>query len=79
MLYYIQIPHYNGGTVYVEEKYAKDSCCYFLSDPFHLENMRDFCGYKDIGQVIDKLVREKRLSQSNCIKEVNHDKSNKSR
>lgn len=46
---------------------------------FHLENMRNFCGYKDIGQVIDKLVREKRLSQSSCIQEVNYDKSNKSR
>lgn len=46
---------------------------------FHLENMRSFCGYKDIGQVIDKLVREKRLSQSSCIKEVHHDKPNKSR
>jgi hypothetical protein len=26
---------------------------------YHLENMRKFSGYKDIGQVIDKLVREK--------------------
>lgn len=37
---------------------------------FHLENMRKFCEYKDIGQVIDKLVREKRLSQSSFIQEV---------
>ena len=27
---------------------------------YHLENMRHFCGYNDIGRVIDKLVREKR-------------------
>ena len=27
---------------------------------YHLENMRQFCGYHDIGRVIDKLVREKR-------------------
>lgn len=27
---------------------------------YHLENMRQFCGYNDIGRVIDKLVREKR-------------------
>ena len=44
---------------------------------FHLENMRKFNGYKDIGQVIDKLVREKRISQSMYIQEVNHDNSNK--
>lgn len=41
--------------------------------------MRKFSGYKDIGQVIDKLVREKRISQSMYIQEVNHDNSNKSR
>lgn len=34
---------------------------------YHLENMRKFSGYKDIGQVIDKLVREKRISQSMYI------------
>ena len=46
---------------------------------FHLENMRKFSGFKDIGQVIDKLIREKRISQSIYIQEVNHDKSNKHR
>lgn len=30
---------------------------------YHLENMRQFCGYNDIGRVIDKLVREKRIEQ----------------
>ena len=44
-----------------------------------LENMRKFSGYKDIGQVIDKLVREKRISQSMYIQELNHDNSNKHR
>lgn len=44
---------------------------------FHLENMRKFSGYKDIGQVIDKLVREKRISQSMYIKEANNDNSSK--
>lgn len=29
---------------------------------YHLENMRQFCGYKDIGRVIDKLVRDKQIS-----------------
>lgn len=37
---------------------------------FHLENMRQFCNYKDIGQVIDKLVREKRLEQYDTFQEV---------
>ena len=46
---------------------------------YHLESMRKFSGYKDIGQVIDKLVREKRISQSMYIKEVNHDNANKHR
>ena len=46
---------------------------------FHLENMRKFSGYKDIGQVIDKLVREKRISQSMYIKEADNDNSNKHR
>ena len=29
---------------------------------YHLETMRQFCGYKDIGHVIDKLVRENQMS-----------------
>lgn len=28
---------------------------------YHLENMAQFCGHKDLGRVVDKLVREKRL------------------
>lgn len=31
---------------------------------YHLQNMAQFCGHKDIGRVIDKLVREKRLEQN---------------
>lgn len=46
---------------------------------FHLENMRNFSGYKDIGQVIDKLVREKRISQSMYIKGGAYDKPDKYR
>lgn len=46
---------------------------------YHLENMKKFSGYKDIGQVIDKLVREKRISQSTYIQEANNDNSNKHR
>ena len=46
---------------------------------YHLESMRKFSGYKDIGQVIDKLVREKRISQSIYIQEANHDTTTKSR
>lgn len=29
---------------------------------YHLENMRQFCKYDDLGKVIDKLVREKQIS-----------------
>lgn len=29
---------------------------------YHLENMAQFCGHKDLGRVIDKLVREKRVT-----------------
>lgn len=36
---------------------------------YHLENMRRFHKYKDIGQVIDKLVREKQISLSRIYKE----------
>ena len=55
---------------------SKKSCTMAL---WLIVNMMKFSGYKDIGQVIDKLVREKRISQSTYIKEVNHDNSNKSR
>lgn len=46
---------------------------------FHLENMRKFSGYKDIGQVIDKLVREKRIYQSMYIQGGAYDKPDKYR
>lgn len=36
---------------------------------YHLENMRRFHKYKDIGQVIDKLVREKQISLSRIYRE----------
>lgn len=35
---------------------------------YHLENMRQFCGYNDIGRVIDKLVREKRESMNEGVR-----------
>lgn len=28
---------------------------------YHLEQMAQFCGYHDLGRVIDKLVREKQI------------------
>ena len=34
---------------------------------YHLENMAQFCGHKDLGRVIDKLVREKRIDQNESI------------
>ncbi len=40
------------------------SCLVSAQTLFHLENMRQFCRYKDIGHVIDKLVREKRMSHN---------------
>lgn len=36
---------------------------------YHLESMRGFHKYKDIGQVIDKLVREKQISLSRIYRE----------
>jgi len=38
------------------------SCLVSSQTLFHLEHMRQYCGYKDIGHVIDKLVREKQMS-----------------
>ncbi len=35
---------------------------------YHLENMRQFCGYSDIGRVIDKLVREKRVELNEGVR-----------
>ena len=46
---------------------------------YHLENMRKFSGYKDIGQVIDKLVQEKRITQSMYIQGGAYGKPDKSR
>lgn len=46
------------------------SCLVSSQTLFHLENMRQFCGYKDIGRVIDKLVREKQMSHHVTIEET---------
>ena len=35
---------------------------------YHLENMAQFCGHKDLGRVIDKLVREKRVDQNEEVR-----------
>lgn len=35
---------------------------------YHLENMRQFCGYNDIGRVIDNIVREKRESMNEGVR-----------
>ena len=35
---------------------------------YHLENMRQFCGYDDIGRVIDKLVREKQIELNEGVR-----------
>ena len=35
---------------------------------YHLENMAQFCGHKDLGRVVDKLVREKRLDQNEGVR-----------
>ncbi len=29
---------------------------------YHLNNLRKICGYKEIGMVVDRLVREKMMS-----------------
>lgn len=39
------------------------SCLVSSQTLFHLEFMRQFYGYKDIGHVIDNLVREKQMSR----------------
>lgn len=41
---------------------------------YHLDNMRQFCGYEDIGRVIDKLVREKQIELNEGVR--NHAESN---
>lgn len=40
---------------------------------YHLENMRQFCGYNDIGRVIDKLVREKRVEMNEGVRNYAED------
>ena len=35
---------------------------------YHLENMAQFCGHRDLGRVVDKLVREKRLDQNEGVR-----------
>lgn len=35
---------------------------------YHLENMRQFCGFSDIGRVIDKLVREKQIELNEGVR-----------
>lgn len=35
---------------------------------YHLENMRQFCGFNDIGRVIDKLVREKQIELNEGVR-----------
>ena len=35
---------------------------------YHLENMRQFCGFTDIGRVIDKLVREKQIELNEGVR-----------
>ena len=37
------------------------STCVSAQTLYHLENMRQFCGFNDIGRVIDKIVREKQI------------------
>lgn len=35
---------------------------------YHLENMRQFCEFNDIGRVIDKLVREKQIELNEGVR-----------
>lgn len=35
---------------------------------YHLENMRQFCGFNDIGRVIDKLVRDKQIELNEGVR-----------
>lgn len=36
---------------------------------YHLENMAQFCGHKNLGRVIDKLVREKQMSLNEGVRD----------
>ena len=40
---------------------------------YHLENMRQFSGYNDIGHVIDKLVREKQISLNEGVRHATNE------
>ena len=44
---------------------------------YHLENMKQFCGFSDIGRVIDKLVREKQIELNRGVRNhaENHNKT----
>lgn len=35
---------------------------------YHLENMSRYCGYNDLGKVIDKLVREKQIELNEGVR-----------
>lgn len=35
---------------------------------YHLERLARICGYKEIGKIVDKLVREKMLSLRGSVK-----------
>ena len=45
-----------------KKNYRRISVLVSAQTLYHLEQMRQFSGYKDLGKVIDKLVREKQLS-----------------
>lgn len=40
----------------------------------NLERLAAVAGYKEIGRVVDKLVREKMISLRDCGKEYRHDR-----
>lgn len=48
-----------------KKNYRRISVLVSAQTLYHLETMRKLCGYKDLGKVIDKLVREKQLSLHN--------------
>lgn len=51
-----------------KKNYRRISTIISAQSLFHLENMRRFHGYKDIGQVIDKLVREKQICLNESVR-----------
>ena len=40
---------------------------------YHLEKMRAFCGFNDIGRVIDKIVREKQIELNEGVRKYARD------